>query len=229
MFFLISFLAFWAFFLGSAFGSFLNVVVWRLPKGMSLSFPLSHCPKCGKPIRRRHNIPVLGWLILRGKCFDCRKPISRRYPTVEFLCGCAFLLIFWSVSPAVEAFFDSESVVEADTILAASVFSIMAAVSFLTIFAAVLIRRDGNRVPGKIFIPFWISSVAVWILLEFFPPQFFELLIVATLPAVAAVILLHDFGKNLPVTTAFLRFTFLVIFVVSCVWMHFLLAEMTAI
>ncbi len=68
---------------GLAIGSFLNVVVWRLPRGESLSSPPSACPKCGHAIRARDNVPVLGWLLLRGKCRDCGEPISPRYPIVE--------------------------------------------------------------------------------------------------------------------------------------------------
>jgi leader peptidase (prepilin peptidase)/N-methyltransferase len=69
--------------LGLAVGSFLNVVIYRVPKGESVVRPGSHCPRCGNPVRGRHNIPVLGWLILRGRCADCGTPISVRYPLVE--------------------------------------------------------------------------------------------------------------------------------------------------
>jgi leader peptidase (prepilin peptidase) / N-methyltransferase len=72
---------------GLTIGSFLNVVVWRVPRGESLVQPPSHCPQCGHPIRPRDNVPVLSWLVLRGKCRDCRAPISARYPAVELLTG----------------------------------------------------------------------------------------------------------------------------------------------
>src|SRR4051794_36713503 len=68
---------------GLAVGSFLNVVIHRVPRGESLIRPGSHCPQCGAAVRKRHNIPVLGWLLLRGRCADCRTPISARYPLVE--------------------------------------------------------------------------------------------------------------------------------------------------
>ena len=68
---------------GAVIGSFLNVVILRLPAGESLVFPGSHCPRCGAPIRARDNVPVLGWLALRGRCRDCREPISVRYRLVE--------------------------------------------------------------------------------------------------------------------------------------------------
>ncbi|RSM51805.1 prepilin peptidase [Actinoplanes sp. ATCC 53533] len=69
--------------LGLAVGSFLNVVIHRVPRGESLVRPGSHCPHCGNEVRNRHNIPVLGWLLLRGRCADCQAPISARYPLVE--------------------------------------------------------------------------------------------------------------------------------------------------
>lgn len=68
---------------GLAIGSFLNVVAHRVPAGESVVRPPSACPACGHPIRGRHNVPVLGWLVLRGRCFDCGAPISARYPLVE--------------------------------------------------------------------------------------------------------------------------------------------------
>lgn len=79
--------------LGLNIGSFLNVVVHRVPAGESVVHPPSACPKCGHAIRTRHNIPVLGWLVLRGRCFDCGEPISGRYPLVEAGTGVAFALV----------------------------------------------------------------------------------------------------------------------------------------
>jgi leader peptidase (prepilin peptidase)/N-methyltransferase len=69
--------------LGLVVGSFLNVVASRLPTGMSVVRPSSRCPTCEHPIRPQHNVPMLSWLLLRGKCADCRAPISPRYPVVE--------------------------------------------------------------------------------------------------------------------------------------------------
>lgn len=68
---------------GLAIGSFLNVVVWRVPRGESVVRPPSACPACSTPIRPRDNVPVVGWLLLRGRCRDCTEPISSRYPLVE--------------------------------------------------------------------------------------------------------------------------------------------------
>jgi leader peptidase (prepilin peptidase) / N-methyltransferase len=69
--------------LGAAVGSFLNVVAYRLPRGLSLARPGSRCPSCATPIRPYDNVPVLSWLVLRGRCRSCRAPISARYPIVE--------------------------------------------------------------------------------------------------------------------------------------------------
>jgi leader peptidase (prepilin peptidase)/N-methyltransferase len=80
---------------GLVVGSFLNVVVHRVPRRESLVSPGSCCPRCGTPIRARHNIPVLGWLILRGRCADCSAPISVRYPLVEAGTGLLFAALAW--------------------------------------------------------------------------------------------------------------------------------------
>lgn len=77
--------------LGACLGSFLNVVIHRLPRGESLLRPGSHCPRCGAAVRPWHNVPVLGWLLLRGRCRDCAAPIPVRYPLVE-LAGAAAVL-----------------------------------------------------------------------------------------------------------------------------------------
>jgi leader peptidase (prepilin peptidase)/N-methyltransferase len=77
--------------LGLLVGSFLNVVTHRVPRGESLLHPGSHCPACGHPIRPYHNVPVLGWLLLRGRCADCGAPISPRYPLVELGTAVAFV------------------------------------------------------------------------------------------------------------------------------------------
>ena len=82
------------FIIGSIVGSFLNVVIYRVPRGESIVRPPSACPACGTRLRARDNIPVLGYLFLRGRCRYCSAPISPRYPTVEILGGLLPLLIF---------------------------------------------------------------------------------------------------------------------------------------
>jgi leader peptidase (prepilin peptidase)/N-methyltransferase len=80
---------------GAIFGSFLNVVAYRLPRGESLSRPRSRCPQCQTAIKPYDNVPVLSWLALRGRCRSCRAPISARYPLVEAMSGllCALVVI----------------------------------------------------------------------------------------------------------------------------------------
>jgi leader peptidase (prepilin peptidase)/N-methyltransferase len=78
---------------GLAVGSFLNVVVHRVPRMESLIRPASHCPECGTPIRPWHNIPVLGWLMLRGRCAACAAPVSVRYPLVELITAVLFVAV----------------------------------------------------------------------------------------------------------------------------------------
>ncbi|HVB98126.1 MAG TPA: prepilin peptidase [Candidatus Dormibacteraeota bacterium] len=79
------------FLFGLVFGSFLNVCIHRLPRHESVVTPGSHCPICQTPIRARDNIPVIGYLLLRGRCRSCGKPISPEYPLVELLTGALFL------------------------------------------------------------------------------------------------------------------------------------------
>jgi len=79
--------------LGLAVGSFLNVVIHRVPRGESLVRPASHCPQCTAPIRPWHNVPVLGWLLLRGRCADCGAGISVRYPLVELGTAALFVAV----------------------------------------------------------------------------------------------------------------------------------------
>lgn len=83
-----------AFLFGSAVGSFLNVCIYRLPRGESVVFPASHCPHCNRSIRWYDNIPVFSYCALRGKCRFCGNPISFQYPLVEALAG-AFSLLFF--------------------------------------------------------------------------------------------------------------------------------------
>jgi len=80
---------------GACIASFLNVVIWRVPRGESIVSPPSHCPKCGHPIRWWENIPVLSWIALRGKCSKCREPISPRYIFVEALGAALFAAAYW--------------------------------------------------------------------------------------------------------------------------------------
>jgi leader peptidase (prepilin peptidase)/N-methyltransferase len=129
--------------LGLAVGSFLNVVIHRVPRDESLVRPGSHCPNCGSEVRNRHNVPVLGWLLLRGKCADCRAPISARYPLVE--AGTAVLFV------AVAAKFGWSWELPAYLYLAAVAIALAA------------IDLDVMRLPDKIVLPSY--SVALILLI----------------------------------------------------------------
>ncbi len=132
--------------LGLAIGSFLNVVVHRVPAGRSLT-PDSACPKCGTAIRKRDNIPVVSWLMLRGKCRGCAQPISARYPLVEAGTAVAFVLVTARFGPAM-----LEGQTPPDSIAGA-----IELVAFLTLtavsIALALIDLDTKRLPNVIVVP----------------------------------------------------------------------------
>jgi len=92
-------LAVFAFVFGSYIASFLNVCIWRIPREESVVWPPSHCPKCNARIRWYQNIPIISWIALRGRCANCREPISARYVIVELMGGVLFLLVYlqWAV------------------------------------------------------------------------------------------------------------------------------------
>lgn len=87
---------------GACIGSFLNVVVYRIPEGLSLIYPPSRCPKCSHKLGKTENVPIFGWLCLRGRCRWCKTSISSRYPLVEAATGIYFLLIFWQFGYSIE-------------------------------------------------------------------------------------------------------------------------------
>ncbi|MCL2623289.1 MAG: prepilin peptidase [Planctomycetaceae bacterium] len=98
---------------GAALGSFLNVVIYRLPRGKSIVSPPSHCPKCRHKIRSYDNLPIFGWFLLGGKCRDCKLPISFRYPIIETV-ACAivttFAILLMPADFAIESVLDKDSV-----------------------------------------------------------------------------------------------------------------------
>ncbi len=138
--------------LGLAIGSFLNVVVYRVPAGRSLT-PDSACPNCGTAIRKRDNIPVISWLLLRGRCRGCAQPISARYPLVEAGTAMAFVLVTARFGPAV---------LEAQTTPDAVAGSIEL-VAFLTLtavsIALALIDLDSRRLPNVIVLPSLLAGI----------------------------------------------------------------------
>jgi len=98
-----------AFVFGLTIGSFLNVIILRVPKEESIVFPSSHCFKCNTPLRAWHNIPVVSWLLLRGKCAFCGTKISLQYPVVEFISGMIFVLLVLKSGINIPVFFTAMS------------------------------------------------------------------------------------------------------------------------
>jgi leader peptidase (prepilin peptidase) / N-methyltransferase len=126
---------------GLVVGSFLNVVAWRLPRGESLAHPPSHCPSCGHAVRPRDNIPVLSWLLLRGRCRDCGNPISIRYPIVE-----ATTALLWVASALIVG-------VDEDLPLALALVTLL-----VPIF---LIDLDHRIIPNVLVVPAAILAIAL--------------------------------------------------------------------
>jgi leader peptidase (prepilin peptidase)/N-methyltransferase len=126
---------------GLVVGSFLNVVAYRLPLGESLVAPGSHCPSCNTPIKPYDNVPVLGWLLLRGRCRTCREAISPRYPLVEALSAIlAVAVVLTKHSPR-------------DLTLGLLLVAILVPVA--------LIDLDTRRIPNKITLPAAVLAVVV--------------------------------------------------------------------
>lgn len=122
--------------LGLLVGSFLNVVIWRVPRDESIVTPRSHCPQCDNELRNVDNIPVVSWLFLRGKCHFCDNPISARYPLVELLTGLLFA--------AMALRFD-----EGDELWALPAYLVLSA----SLVAISGIDIDHHRIPNKIVYP----------------------------------------------------------------------------
>jgi len=133
--------------LGLAVGSFLNVVAYRVPLGLSVVSPPSSCPGCGHEITARDNIPLMSWLMLRGKCRHCAEPISPRYIVVEALTGAAFVAVALYLLP---------DVLTADTVRAGVAASLVL-VAFLYLAAITValtaIDLDVHRLPNRIVLP----------------------------------------------------------------------------
>lgn len=87
----------WVAAVGGCLGSFFNVVLYRVPRGEGIVWRGSHCPECDCPIRARHNLPVIGWLLLGGRCYDCKAAISVVYPAVELLFAVAAPAAVWLI------------------------------------------------------------------------------------------------------------------------------------
>lgn len=133
---------------GLVIGSFLNVVVWRVPRGESIVRPPSACPRCGHPIRWYDNIPVVSWLVLRARCRDCDEPISARYPLVEAGTGLGFAVLAWA------------GLADAAPIAALPLLLVFAAYSI----ALALIDLDHRLLPDRIVLPAYVVFAALVVL-----------------------------------------------------------------
>ncbi|WP_456788508.1 prepilin peptidase [Cellulomonas sp. P5_C5] len=131
--------------LGLAVGSFLNVVIWRVPRGESISHPPSACPTCGHAIRARDNVPLVSWLLLRGRCRDCSSPISSRYPLVELATGVLFVLVTIGIG------FDAPAVWSLPAFLYLTAVSV----------ALALIDIDTKTLPDKIVLPSYVVATVL--------------------------------------------------------------------
>lgn len=161
----------WLFVLGGTVGSFLNVVVYRVPAGMSLIRPGSHCPACEQAIRWYDNVPIFGWIWLRGRCRDCGAKISPHYPIVEALTAAMFVALAW-----VEIFCDGANLprqsIAADggvvfpglpvqqfavpQLMGIYVYHLLL---LCTLLAAALIDLDGKRVPLNLAVPAAVAGL----------------------------------------------------------------------
>jgi leader peptidase (prepilin peptidase)/N-methyltransferase len=163
--------AIWLGFIGACIGSFLNVVAYRMPRGMSVVWKPSHCPQCGHAIRPRDNVPVLGWLLLRGRCRDCGEPISPRYAIVEAVMAAAFFALAYAElfsgganlpgGPFVEAASYWETVWNPDWV----VIRLFAyhALLLSVLMATALIDQDRERVPWSLpIVAIVIAAVCSW-------------------------------------------------------------------
>jgi leader peptidase (prepilin peptidase)/N-methyltransferase len=133
--------------MGSILGSFLNVVAWRLPRGESLVHPGSQCPSCAAAIRPYDNVPVLGWLMLRGPCRACHAPISARYPVVEAVTAALYAAV-------VAARWDD-------------VTQIALGLALVTLLVPmVLIDLEHRLIPNRLTLPFAVLALALGVVLD---------------------------------------------------------------
>lgn len=142
--------------LGAVVGSFLNVVIHRVPAGLSVVRPPSACPACSSPVRAYDNVPVLSWLVLRAKCRDCGAPISARYPLVELGTAAAFVVVAAMLGPQLVLGTAVTPLIADLVVLLALLY--LAAVSI----ALAAIDLDVHRLPNSIVLPaYLVGGVAL--------------------------------------------------------------------
>ncbi len=167
----------WFLALGGVIGSFLNVVVYRVPRGMSLVEPGSHCPACKQAVRWHDNVPVASWLVLRARCRDCSEPISARYPIVEALTAVVFAAV------AGRALFSGGhslpirpiEVVDGTIGFVPSTWELAAICTYhllllCTLLAIALVQYDGFRVPVRLAVPALLVGLAAPLAWPFLHP-----------------------------------------------------------
>lgn len=150
-----------AFLFGLVFGSFLNVCIYRLPRGLSVVKPRSACPNCGNAIAPYDNIPVLSWILLGGKCRHCKTPITPRYMIVELICGLLFLSCFLVFGPRL----GSESVLGSANLQAAVYLPLLrflkyAILSFL-LLGLIFTDAETQLLPDKMTLPGLLIGLAL--------------------------------------------------------------------
>jgi leader peptidase (prepilin peptidase)/N-methyltransferase len=160
----------WLIYFCSSIGSFLNVVAWRMPRGDGIG-GRSYCPRCANTLKKRDNVPILGWISLRGRCRFCSLPISRRYPIVESLVGLTLTII--GITQIYGLSLPSQMVHGHGALLWSPSFSQTSlailtyhAVAVATLWAMTLIRIDGTRLPTKLAL---FASVAVIVPMLVYP------------------------------------------------------------
>lgn len=139
---------------GTFIGSFLNVVVYRVPLGRSIVSPPSACGSCGHEVRPYDNIPLISWLVLRGKCRDCAAPISVRYPLVELGAAVFFGLTAWRFVPGI--------LTESTAGIVGGVLVLVAFLYFAAIsIALALIDLETHRLPNALVLPSYLVGVGL--------------------------------------------------------------------
>lgn len=132
---------------GLAVGSFLNVVIYRVPIGRSIVYPASACPNCGSGIHAYDNVPVVSWLALHGKCRNCSEPISARYPLVELGTGLLFFVVSLPIAAQLVAIQPTVNMIASGLVLVAYLY--LAAISVALAF----IDIEHHRLPNAIVLP----------------------------------------------------------------------------
>jgi leader peptidase (prepilin peptidase)/N-methyltransferase len=154
---LVPFLVIVASIFGLVIGSFLNVVAYRVPAGISL-LRESRCPACDAPVEPWHNVPVVGWLALRGRCGSCRTPISPRYPIVEAITGISFGVVTWwflgAGIPRLASLADAWALA-----LVTLAFLYLTAISIVL----TLIDLDTHRLPNSVVLPSYVVASVLFL------------------------------------------------------------------